>query len=173
MTIEIYCDGACIPNPGKGGWGMVIYRDGEEIHTAKGGIADTTNNVMELTGMISALEYARDHRDTIKCPTIFCDSKYVVKGSTEWIIGWKRNGWKTAKKKPVANRDLWGKIDSLLNRAPRLSVNIQWIKGHAGFEGNERADELSMHGAAEAAGVSIEDLVDEEARMRRRFEGAN
>ena len=140
-----YTDGACSGNPGPGGWGVLLRAvEGETIvkeRTLQGGEAVTTNNRMELLAAITALE-------TLERPsriTIVTDSAYVKNGVTAWIHGWKRNGWKTAAKKPVKNAELWQRLD--VARA-RHDVTWEWIKGHAGHPGNERADELARAGMA-------------------------
>jgi ribonuclease HI len=138
-----YTDGACSGNPGPGGWGaLLIAREGERVlkeRELSGGEALTTNNRMELLAAINALE-ALDRPSKI---TVVTDSVYVKNGVTDWIGGWKRNGWKTAAKKPVKNDDLWRRLDEA--RA-RHEVRWEWIKGHAGHPENERADELARAG---------------------------
>ena len=138
-----YTDGACSGNPGPGGWGaLLVARNGETVlkeRELSGGEALTTNNRMELLAAINALE-ALDRPAKI---TVVTDSVYVKNGVTDWIAGWKRNGWKTAAKKPVKNDDLWRRLDEA--RA-RHEVRWEWIKGHAGHPENERADELARAG---------------------------
>ena len=137
-SVDIYTDGACSGNPGPGGWG-VIMRHGDTEKELSGGAADTTNNRMELTAAIEALE-------ALKRPCavrMYTDSVYVKDGITKWISGWKRNGWKTAAKKPVKNVDLWQRLDAALG-AHDIAWN--WVKGHAGHPENERADELARSG---------------------------
>ena len=140
-----YTDGACSGNPGPGGWGaLMIARDGTEVlkeRELKGGEAQTTNNKMELMAAIAALE-ALDRASNI---TVVTDSNYVKNGITSWIHGWKRNGWKNAAKKPVANADLWKRLDEA---QARHTVSWKWVKGHAGHAENERADELARAGMA-------------------------
>lgn len=140
-----YTDGACSGNPGPGGWGvlMIAREDGKVVkeRTLNGGEAHTTNNRMELLAAISALEALTRVSEL----TIVTDSAYVKNGVTEWIHGWKRNGWKTAGKAPVKNVDLWQRLD--LAQA-RHKVVWRWIKGHAGHVENERADELARAGMA-------------------------
>lgn len=140
-----YTDGACSGNPGPGGWGvLMLARDGDAVlkeRTLQGGEADTTNNRMELLAAISALEVLERPSTLI----IVTDSAYVKNGVTTWIHGWKRNGWRTADKKPVKNVDLWQRLD--LAQA-RHKVEWRWIKGHAGHAENERADELARAGMA-------------------------
>jgi ribonuclease HI len=138
-----YTDGACSGNPGPGGWGaLLIARNGDKVvktRELKGGQTDTTNNRMELMAAISALE-ALVRPSPI---TIITDSAYVKNGVTTWIHGWKRNGWRTAGKKPVKNVDLWQRIDEA---STRHQVTWEWVKGHAGHAENERADELARAG---------------------------
>jgi ribonuclease HI len=140
-----YTDGACSGNPGPGGWGvlMLAREDGTVVkeRTLQGGEPDTTNNRMELLAAISALEALARPSEI----TIVTDSAYVKNGVTTWIHGWKRNGWKTADKKPVKNIDLWQRLDEA---QARHSVIWKWIKGHAGHAENERADELARAGMA-------------------------
>ena len=138
-----YTDGACSGNPGPGGWGvLMIARAGEDVVKTRelsGGEADTTNNRMELLAAISALE-ALTRGTAI---TIVTDSAYVKNGVSQWIHGWKRNGWRTADKKPVKNVDLWQRLDQARTGH---DVTWEWIKGHAGHPENERADELARAG---------------------------
>ncbi|MBO6836080.1 MAG: ribonuclease HI [Alphaproteobacteria bacterium] len=134
-TVEVFTDGACSGNPGPGGWGAVM-RWGDHERELSGGEEDTTNNRMELMAAIAALE-------ALKRPVsvrITTDSTYVRDGITKWIHGWKRNGWKTAAKKPVKNADLWQRLEAA---AARHRVEWDWVKGHAGHPENERADELA------------------------------
>ena len=141
--VEIATDGACKGNPGPGGWGAVI-RSGAREKDLSGGEAMTTNNRMELTAVIEAL-------NALKRPcavTLSTDSRYVMDGLTKWIHGWRRNGWKTADKKPVKNADLW---QALVDACARHKISWQWVKGHAGHPDNERADTLASD-AAIAAG---------------------
>ena len=145
VELIAHTDGACSGNPGPGGWGVLMEakRDGTVLKTRelKGGEADTTNNRMELIAAIMALE-------TLERPaeiTIVTDSAYVKNGVTSWIHGWKRNGWKTSNKKPVKNAELWERLDAA---QARHQVTWKWIKGHAGHDENERADELARAGMA-------------------------
>jgi len=135
-----YTDGACSGNPGPGGWGAVLEaRDGAALVKSRelsGGEAETTNNRMEMMAAIVVLE-------TLERPsalTVVTDSTYLKDGITGWIHGWKRNGWKTANRKPVKNTDLWQRLDAA---QARHQVKWEWIKGHAGHQQNERADELA------------------------------
>ncbi|MES1156836.1 MAG: ribonuclease HI [Alphaproteobacteria bacterium] len=133
--IEIWTDGACSGNPGPGGWGAVL-RYGDTEKELSGGEAATTNNRMELMGAISALE-ALKRPGKVRLHT---DSKYVMDGVTKWIHGWKKNGWKTADKKPVKNEDLWRRLDAI---AATHQIEWRWVKGHSDDVMNNRADELA------------------------------
>ena len=141
-----YTDGACSGNPGPGGWGVLLLaREAGQVvkeRTLNGGEAHTTNNRMELLAAISALEALM--RDS--AVTIVTDSAYVKNGVSEWIHGWKRNGWRTAGKAPVKNVDLWQRLEAA---QARHKVTWTWIKGHAGHAENERADQLARDGLAE------------------------
>lgn len=139
-VIEIYTDGACKGNPGVGGWGALLS-SGNKTRELFGGEVHTTNNRMELTAVIRALE-ALKRRCRVRLHT---DSKYVQQGISEWIHAWKKRGWKTADKKPVKNEDLWRELDVL---AVQHDIEWLWVKGHNGHDGNERADELANMGAA-------------------------
>ncbi len=139
--VDIYADGGCRGNPGPGGWG-VLMQAGVHKKELWGGEPDTTNNRMELTAVIRSLE-------ALKRPTIarvHTDSQYVQKGISEWIHNWKRNGWRTADKKPVKNADLWQTLDAL---AKQHQISWIWVKGHAGHVGNEHADRLANRGIDE------------------------
>jgi len=136
--IDIYTDGACSGNPGPGGWGAILRTGGHEKELF-GGESDTTNNRMELTAVIRALE-------ALKRPVrarVHTDSQYVQKGISVWIHGWKTRGWRTADKQPVKNVDLWRELDTL---ASRHEIEWLWVKGHAGHVENERADALARRG---------------------------
>jgi ribonuclease HI len=139
--INIYADGGCRGNPGPGGWG-VLMQNGEEEKELWGGEPGTTNNRMELTAVIRALEALMQPSSA----HVHTDSQYVQKGISEWIHNWKRNGWRTADKKPVKNADLWQILDGL---AQQHQVRWIWVKGHAGHVGNERADRLANRGIDE------------------------
>jgi ribonuclease HI len=134
-SVDIWTDGACSGNPGPGGWGAVL-RYGETDKELSGGEAATTNNRMELMAAIQALEALKGHVNV----TLHTDSKYVMDGVTKWIHGWKKNGWKTADKKPVKNDDLWKRLDAARERH---DVTWKWVKGHADDVMNNRADELA------------------------------
>ena len=140
-VVTVYADGACKGNPGPGGWGVLI-RMGHHSKELFGGEAMTTNNRMELTAVIRALE-ALKRSCQLK---IYTDSVYVQKGMTEWIVSWKARGWRTSDKKPVKNDDLWQQLDGL---AQGHEIEWIWVKGHAGHEGNERADALANEGVAQ------------------------
>jgi ribonuclease HI len=136
--VEIYTDGACRRNPGPGGWGALLRSNGHEKELC-GGTLETTNNQMEMMAAIKALESLKE-----SCQVdLFTDSKYVKLGITEWIIRWKTNGFKNAKKKPVVNAELWIRLDAV---ASQHQINWQWVKGHAGHVDNERADALANRG---------------------------
>ena len=132
--IKIYTDGACSGNPGRGGWAAIIL-DGEKIEKISGSKDNTTNNRMELTAVISALKYVKD-----KNLEIYTDSKYAKDGIEKWISNWKKNGWKTANKQDVKNKDLWDELDQLNSKK---NVQWNWVKGHANNQYNNMADELA------------------------------
>lgn len=134
-NVTLHTDGACLGNPGPGGWAAILQW-GEHESVLSGGLADTTNNQMELMAVIMGLE-------ALKRPvsiTVVSDSRYVLNGIQSWISGWKRNGWKNAKKQPVANQELWQRLDAATQYH---QIDWQWIKGHAGHPLNERCDELA------------------------------
>ncbi len=138
--IDIWTDGACSGNPGPGGWGAILIA-GAHRKELSGGEVLTTNNRMELTAAISALE-------ALKKPCavdLHTDSEYLRNGVMKWMAGWRRNGWRTADKKPVKNQDLWERLDAALKAH---EIEWHWVKGHAGNELNERADELAREGMA-------------------------
>ena len=139
-TVTIHTDGACSGNPGPGGWGAVLQY-GSTVKELKGGAPLTTNNQMELTAAIEAL-------NALKRPCeveLHTDSQYVKNGLTKWIHGWKRNGWRTADKKPVKNAELWQALDAAVQRH---KIDWLWVRGHAGDPMNERADQLANEGMA-------------------------
>jgi ribonuclease HI len=143
--VVIYTDGACKGNPGPGGWGVLLRSpDGSEKELC-GGELGTTNNRMEMMAVIEAL-------GALKRPcavVLHLDSQYVLKGITEWLVGWKAKGWKTAAKQPVKNVDLWQRLDALVATTGH-SIDWRWVKGHAGDPGNERADALANMGVEKA-----------------------
>lgn len=136
--VEIFTDGACKGNPGPGGWGALM-RYGDTQKELWGGESETTNNRMELMAAIKGLEALKRSCDVV----LTTDSQYVRKGITEWIHGWRKNGWKTAAKKPVKNADLWQQLDHL---TARHNVEWRWVKGHSGHAENELADALANRG---------------------------
>ena len=150
MRVKAYTDGACSGNPGPGGWGVFLVAEnsaGEVVkeETLYGKNKKTTNQIMELTAAINALDSLKRKNVDI---TIFTDSKYVIDGITKWIFGWLKNNWSTASKKPVANRFLW---EELLYLTKNQNVEWVWVKGHAGVPGNEKADSLAVKGREEAS----------------------
>ena len=138
FMIKIYTDGACKGNPGVGGWGALILKDEKNIELF-GGERETTNNRMELMAVIMALKEISSSTEL----TIYTDSTYVQKGISEWIKNWKMNNWRSSSKKPVKNKDLWIELDEA---SASRKINWEWVKGHAGNEGNEKADELANKG---------------------------
>jgi ribonuclease HI len=151
MKITIYTDGGCSGNPGPGGWAFVLLAEGRDERIERnGGERSTTNNRMELTAVINALEMlpacgafgaadAAHPADAIEAVTVFTDSQYVQKGISEWITGWKKKGWKTSSRQPVKNVDLWQRLDAL---AADYRIRWEWVRGHAGDPLNERCDTL-------------------------------
>lgn len=140
-AVRIHTDGACRGNPGPGGWGAVLEQ-GTHKKTLHGGAAHTTNNRMELTAVIKALE-------ALKRPCkvqLYSDSRYVLQGISEWLPNWKKNGWRTAARKPVLNSDLWQALDAATTRH---QIEWHWVKGHSGHDGNEEADRLANRGIDE------------------------
>ncbi len=136
--VEIYTDGACRGNPGPGGWGALLIA-GEHRKRLWGGESSTTNNRMELTAAIEALNALKGSRRVV----LHTDSKYVMDGITQWMANWKKRGWKTAAKKPVKNQDLWQALDAAI---ARHDITWKWVKGHDGDPGNEEADALANRG---------------------------
>lgn len=139
-VVTMYTDGACKGNPGPGGWGALLVYKGQEKELF-GGEPDTTNNRMELMAVIAGLEALKRSCEI----EVWLDSQYVKNGIESWIHGWKRNGWKTADKKPVKNAELWQRLDGAV---ARHTIKWRWVKGHAGHAGNERADALANRGVA-------------------------
>jgi ribonuclease HI len=138
-AVRIWTDGACLGNPGPGGWGALLRWNGTERELS-GGEPQTTNNRMELMAAIQALETLKRRCDVL----VTTDSQYVRKGITEWMAQWKRNGWKTSARKPVKNVDLWQRLDAVV---ARHTVQWAWVKGHSGHPENERADLLATQAA--------------------------
>ncbi|MDO6681105.1 MULTISPECIES: ribonuclease HI [unclassified Oceanobacter] len=138
MKVEIFTDGACKGNPGAGGWGALL-RFGDKEKELCGGERNTTNNRMELMAAIRGLEALTRPCDVV----LTTDSQYVKQGINQWMAGWKKNGWKTAARQPVKNKDLWQALDQACQQH---QVEWQWVKGHAGHEGNEKADQLANRG---------------------------
>ncbi len=147
QVVEIYTDGACSGNPGPGGWGVYLKYGAHEKEMYGGEASGTTNNRMELTAAIMALE-SLTRPSTVKLHT---DSVYVRSGVTSWMANWKRNGWRTADRKPVKNADLWQQLDAATTRH---DVEWLWVRGHAGDPGNERADALANRGMKAAIAAS-------------------
>ena len=145
--VEIFTDGACRGNPGPGGWAALLRSQGIE-KMLSGAEPETTNNQMELMAAIQGLE-ALKRTSSVALTT---DSQYVRQGITQWIHGWKRNGWKTSQKQPVKNKELWQRLDAAVESH---DVQWHWVKGHAGHPGNERADELANQGVSELCGKSF------------------
>lgn len=135
VETKIWCDGACSGNPGPGGWGTIVEQAGNRRELS-GGSSKATNNQMEIQAMIEGLKTTAPGTHV----RIITDSEYVMKGATQWIKGWIRNGWKTASKQPVKNQELWQELHALLQARPH---KIEWVKGHAGHAENERCDELA------------------------------
>ena len=152
--VDIFTDGACSGNPGPGGWGAIL-RYGEHEKELSGGEAQTTNNRMEMRAAIEAL-------NALKRPSVVelhTDSAYLRNGITKWVNGWQRNGWRTANKSPVKNQDLWKRLlDAVARHAPAGGVQWMWLKGHAGHDGNERADELANAAARSVTPADPEDV---------------
>ena len=142
MIVDLYTDGACKGNPGPGGWGVVIIKNGKPVDEIYGGESNTTNNRMELLAVIHGLNKIEE-ADTVRVNT---DSMYVKNGITSWIKKWVENGWKTAAKKDVANKDLWVKLQRIVET---MEVIWNWVRGHSGDVGNERADFLADKGVSD------------------------
>jgi ribonuclease HI len=149
LTVDVFTDGACWRNPGPGGWGVVFKYGAHEKTLCGGEAGETTNNRMELTAPIEAL----NHLTRATVVRLYTDSTYVRNGITSWIVTWKKNGWLTSAKQPVKNHDLWRRLDEAV---VRHQVEWHWVKGHAGHPDNERADQLALEGlegALRAAGI--------------------
>ena len=139
--IVAFTDGAASGNPGPGGWAAVVVTPQGHVTELGGGAAHTTNNKMELTGAIKALEQVARHSEPVR---IYTDSSYVIKGITQWVWNWQRRGWKTAEGGDVLNRDLWEQLLSLVSARGRNRVEWHWVRGHDGTPGNERVDEIAV-----------------------------
>jgi ribonuclease HI len=175
VDVVAFTDGAAKGNPGPGGWGTVLWIGGQTVCELGGAGGRTTNNRMELVAALSALEWIAGSEGGAASLTIATDSTYLLKGVTEWIASWKRRGWKTLDKQDVANRDLWERIDALASAGPR--PKFRYVPGHAGFPGNERADEIASEfalghqpklyvGTYEGYGFDLARLPDPNAPMR-------
>lgn len=138
-TLVVFTDGGCSGNPGPGGWAFVITEGGAQLLARSGGEQQTTNNRMELTAVIEALESINQLGGAVGAIEINTDSQYVKNGITQWIHTWKRNGWRTASKDPVKNKEFWVALDALAEKMP---VTWKWVKGHAGIELNEKCDAM-------------------------------
>ncbi|MBB4103557.1 ribonuclease H family protein [Allorhizobium borbori] len=180
--VHIFCDGAAVPNPGVGGWGYAVYQDGRETFAGWGGDPQATNNQMELTALLNAIDRARALSEN---PTviIWCDSQYCVRGVNEWMAGWKANGWQRGgpnadpKNRILLNAELWQAIDAALNVASGPKIVIRWVKGHHGIAGNERADELAERGRQGVTDLDgrndLADPNDLDVRYRQIMEASN
>jgi ribonuclease HI len=139
--IIVFTDGAAKGNPGPGGWGAIILTPDQHVTELGGGSPHTTNNRMELSGAIAALQHVAHHPDRV---AIYTDSTYVIQGITQWVWGWRKRGWKTAQGGDVLNRDLWEQLSSLIGARARGELSWHWVRGHVGTPGNERADQISV-----------------------------
>jgi len=137
----VFTDGAAKGNPGPGGWGVIVVTPDQQVIELGGGSPYTTNNKMELSGAIAALDYLADRPGPV---AIYTDSTYVIQGITQWVWGWRKRGWKTSQGTDVLNRDLWEQLSSLLAARPRGDVEWRWVRGHVGTPGNERVDEIAV-----------------------------
>lgn len=143
--IIIYCDGACSGNPGPGGWGSIVIV-GDSVIELGGGDSGTTNNRMEMTAIIEALQYCATHNSILKM-RVYTDSVYVIKGITQWIMGWKKRGWKNSANEEVSNQDLWIRLDRVVSKIKadyNMAIDWKFVKGHSGVPGNERCDEIAV-----------------------------
>ena len=150
MPIIVFTDGAATGNPGPGGWGAIVVAHDHNVHDVRhvhhvtelgGGSPHTTNNKMELSGVIAALQHIANQPGPV---AIYTDSTYVIQGITQWVWGWRKRGWKTAQGGDVLNRDLWEQLSSLVSARGRGDVTWHWVRGHVGTPGNERADQISV-----------------------------
>jgi ribonuclease HI len=150
--IIVYTDGACSGNPGPGGWGAVVVVGLREVQELGGGEPATTNNRMEMSGVIGALQFVKNVKADV---TVFTDSTYVIRGITQWVWGWKRNQWKTAEGKEVSNQDLWQRMFDLVQKRKSLGeISWNYVRGHRGTPGNERCDEIAV-GYSKGGRVSL------------------
>lgn len=140
MKIDVYTDGSSLGNPGPGGWGCVFVENGKIIRELGGNSKNTTNNIMEMTAVIQAIDFAI--KNNIEDLTVYADSAYVLGGITSWIYNWEKNGWRKADKKPVLNKELWQEMIALV-RVYKGKISWEKVKGHAGHEYNERADVIA------------------------------
>jgi len=141
LAIIVFTDGAAKGNPGPGGWGAIVVTPDQRVTELGGGSPLTTNNRMELSGAIAALQHVADHAGPV---AVYSDSTYVIQGITQWVWGWRKRGWKTAQGGDVLNRDLWERLSSLVGARARGEVNWRWVRGHVGTPGNERVDQISV-----------------------------
>jgi ribonuclease HI len=139
--IIVFTDGAAKGNPGPGGWGAIVVTPDQRVMELGGGSPHTTNNKMELSGAIAALQHVANQPGPV---AIYTDSTYLIQGITQWIWGWRKRGWKTAEGTDVLNRDLWERLSKLVEARPRGDVSWHWVRGHIGTPGNERADQISI-----------------------------
>ena len=144
--IVLFTDGAAKGNPGPGGWGAIIVTPDERVTELGGGSPHTTNNKMELGGVIAALRHVADESGPV---AVYTDSTYVIQGITQWVWGWRKRGWKTAQGTDVLNRDLWEELSSLTGARPKGTLDWRWVRGHVGTPGNERCDEIAVAFAAQ------------------------
>ena len=140
MSIIVFTDGAAKGNPGPGGWGAIVVSP-DHVAELGGGSSHTTNNRMELSGAIAALQHVANQPGSV---AIYTDSTYVIQGITQWVWGWRKRGWKTTQGGDVLNRDLWEQLSSLIGARARGDVDWHWVRGHVGTPGNERADQISV-----------------------------
>jgi ribonuclease HI len=141
LPIIVFTDGAALGNPGPGGWGAIVVTDDRHVTELGGGSPHTTNNKMELSGVIAALQHIAKQPGPV---AIYTDSTYVIQGITQWVWGWRTRGWKTAQGADVLNRDLWEQLSSLVGARARGNLAWHWVRGHVGTPGNERADQISV-----------------------------
>ena len=141
LPLILFTDGAAKGNPGPGGWGAIVVAHDRHVTELGGGSPHTTNNKMELSGAIAALQHVANQPGAV---SIYTDSTYLIQGITQWVWGWRKRGWKTVQGGDVLNRDLWEQLSSLVGGRARGDVNWHWVRGHVGTPGNERADQISV-----------------------------